>query len=140
LAVLSPLTVAAVVCAILWHVSSGQLVLPGLTQGVPLLSIDPSPKATFQSREGETVSAMFTVRNITDQPLRLLGANTSCGCTVVERVFPVELRPGESKTLMIQMHVGNSGSDGKFRQEAHLLVNRDGVVPPLIIEAAVSHF
>jgi hypothetical protein len=139
LAVLSPLAIAAVVSSIAWHISSGRLVLPEAMLGSGLVSIDPSPKAIFRSREGDKVTAKFTVRNVTDQPLRLLGANTSCGCTVVEKVFPVELRPGESMTLMIQMQVGQSGDDGKFRQEAHLLVNRDGMVPPLVIEAVVSH-
>jgi hypothetical protein len=138
LGVLSPLAIAAVICAVLWHVSSAKSVLMGLTQGVPLISIDPSPKATFQARQGDTVKAKFMVRNITRQPLRLLGANTSCICTIVEQDLPMDLEPGESKSLTVQMRVGAPRSDGTFKQEAELLVNRAGKVPPLVIEAMVS--
>jgi len=138
--ILAPLAVATVFSGVLWLLaSSGRLPLPGLMRGPKLVSIDPSPKATFQAREGDTVTAKFTVRNITEQPLRLLGATTSCGCTVVATEFPIELRPGEPGTLTVQMHVGPPESDGTSRQEARLLTNRDGMVPPLVIEAAVAH-
>lgn len=136
-AVLSPLAIAAVVCGVLWFTLSGPPSLPFL-QGPPLLSVDPSPSATFQARDGETVTAEFTVKNITDEPVRLLGANTSCGCTVVTTEFPMELAPGESATLLANMEVGEPNADGKYIQQANLLVNRAGTVPALVIEAVVS--
>ncbi|MGB7068315.1 MAG: DUF1573 domain-containing protein [Pyrinomonadaceae bacterium] len=111
-----------------------------LLEGPQLVSIDPSPKATFQARVGDTVTAEFTIKNVSDQSLRLLGANTSCGCTVVATKFPTELSPGESTNLKVQMTIEKPESAGTFKQEANLLVNREGVVPPLVIEAAVSHF
>ncbi|MGB7160922.1 MAG: DUF1573 domain-containing protein [Tepidisphaeraceae bacterium] len=125
---------STIVCGVLWAAAPQSLVRR-LLEGPQLVSIDPSPKVTFQAREGDTVTGNFIVKNVTDQPLRLLGANTSCGCTVVESNFPVELNAGASTVLKVQMHVEKPTSNGTFQQEAHLLMNREGMVPPLVIEA-----
>ena len=65
-AVLSPLAIAAIVAGAMWLMSSAGLLPLDLFQGPKLISVDPSPQATFQAREGDTVTAKFTIKNFTD--------------------------------------------------------------------------
>jgi hypothetical protein len=139
LAVLSPLAVAAVICGALYFLSGGRLLPAALIGGPTLVSVDRSPKEAFSAREGDVVTAEFTVKNITDRPLRLLGANTSCGCAIVASEFPVELAPAASTVVKFEVHVDKPQSNGMFQQQAQLLVNREGTVPPMVIEAAIAH-
>lgn len=107
------------------------------TRATPLLVAEPLT-AVFEAAEGETVSATFTIRNVSDQPVRILGAPTSCGCTVLNRRFPVQLEAGESSELTVSMLVGKPDDRGVFSAETFLLVNRKGQVPTLIIQAHVT--
>lgn len=111
--------------------------LPLILMRPALLAINPTPKLLTEARQGETVMAHFEVRNVSKQPVKLLGAKSSCGCTVVTSDFPVELDPGSAATIKVRMTVGVPNSDGRFVKEARLFVNRSGTVPPLIIVATV---
>jgi hypothetical protein len=102
-----------------------------------LLSVDPAPAFSTEAREGETVSAEFDVRNVTGEPVKLLGATSTCGCTVVTSDFPVELPPDGHATVKVRMTVGSPDSAGRFAQSATLFVNREGAVPRLMIEVTV---
>ena len=108
-------------------------------QGVPapLIAVDPAV-FTSGAREGQTIIADFTVRNVTSQPVKLLGANVSCGCMVMMNDFPIDLSPGASKLVQVQLTVGKPNASGKFTKSLNLLVNRAGNVPPLVIEVTVK--
>lgn len=102
-----------------------------------LLQVEPSPKFVVTARQGQVVTASFAVKNVAGQPIALLGARSSCSCTVVTTDFPFELEPGQSGTLVAQMTVGNPDSSGKFAKNINLFVNREGMVPLLTLEAVV---
>jgi hypothetical protein len=101
-----------------------------------LASVEPT-RFSRAAREGETVVANFTVRNVSESPIRLVGAASSCGCTVIMTDFPVELPPGAVSVIPIRMTVGRPDGNGRFSKFATLLTNRRGTVPPLVVEANV---
>lgn len=106
------------------------------TRASSLLVVE-QPKVVFEAAEGETVSATFVIENVSDQAVRILGAPTSCGCTVVGRSLPFQIEPGEATELTVRMVVGKPDAKGIFSAETFLLVNREGTVPVLITEAHV---
>ena len=134
LAVLMPLLLAAGLSLVLWTFLSHKATPNG--GATTLLSVKPS-EAAYTAHEGDSVAASFVVKNTTEQPIRILGTNTTCGCTTVGTTLPAELAPGESMTVMVHMKVGKGGSDGIFVQQANLLVNRSGTVPALVVKASV---
>lgn len=104
------------------------------------LSVDP-PKFTCEAREGEIVTATFAVKNVGDRPLRVLGAESSCGCTI-PKGLPLALDPGRSGNISLSVKVGRPNGNGgdadrRFTQDVRLLTSSDGVVPPLVFEATV---
>ena len=118
-------------------VAGVRMMTPASPGARTLLTVEPSAVARSEAAEGETVTAEFTLRNVADEPVRILGAPTSCGCTVVDSPFPLELAPGGTATILISTVVGTPGDDGTFTQRADLLVNRAGVVPALVTEVTV---
>jgi len=101
-----------------------------------LLSVSPT-KLQVRSREGETVTGTYVLKNMSNEPVTVLGAQTSCGCMVPEGL-PLELPPGGSGNLTVVIKVGPAGAMGSFKQSAVLFVNREGYVPPLVIEAMLA--
>ena len=136
-AVLVPAVVAAFICAGAVTIASKKSFRPDAT-GPQLLSVGPSSTATFTAKQGDSVTAEFTLTNCSDAPVKLLGTNTTCGCTVVDNRFPIELQPGQSTVVLVQMKVGQPTTSGKFTQEATVLVNRAGMVPAMVLDATVS--
>ncbi len=113
--------------------------IAALVQGIPapLLSVNPSPAFSGQAHQGNVILATFNVGNVTRDPVRLLGAESSCGCTVVLNDFPMELSPGATQRIEARVKVGQPGDNGKFIKTVQLLVNRGGNVPPLTIAVTV---
>lgn len=60
---------------------------------------------------GQRSVAEFSLKNLTKSPLKLLGASTSCRCTVAEDL-PFELGPMESHKLLVSV-TPNASSAGK---------------------------
>ena len=102
-----------------------------------IIAVEPSPTSTFTAVEGEVVKAKYSIVNVSNQPIRLLGVNTSCGCTVASTEFPISLEVGGRTSVQIDMTVGTPGPDNIFEQDATLLVNAEGVVPLLTTRAEV---
>lgn len=68
---------------------------------------------------GEKVMAEFTLNNLTNRPVRIVGARTTCGCLRVEdlpRVVPI----GESTVLRVAV-VPSAGAVGEPFQEGFRL-------------------
>jgi hypothetical protein len=103
-----------------------------------LLSTELGPEFSGFARQGEVVQARFIVRNVSGESVRLLGAASSCGCTVVTNEFPIELAPGGATVVPVKMTVGRPDRNGRFSNSAILFTNREGMVPPLTIEVTVD--
>jgi len=133
LTVVSPLLIAGAVFAAIRLVSSRPL--SAIIRG-EVLSVDPATRS-FAAREGEVVNAQFTVRNTSGHPIVLLGGTSACSCTVVTNNFPIELDAGGMTKVDVRMTVGPRDSDHRFRKSVTLFVNREGMVPSLILQATV---
>ncbi len=133
LPVFAPFLAAGAAASIAAGVYSARI---GALRGKSLLLINPSPEFTCSARQGETVLAPFIVKNIQKQPVKLLGATAQCTCTVAQGL-PMELLPGESNRITMKVRIGVPDASGNFTAAAQLLTNRDGTVPPLIVECAV---
>jgi hypothetical protein len=107
--------------------------LANLTAPPKLLDIDP-PVYKCAAHAGETIQPVFSVRNVTDRDVKLLGAQTSCCCTTVNTKFPATLHPGETKQITLKANV-ESDAVGTFSRNAQLFVDRVGTVPTLTFEA-----
>jgi len=104
-----------------------------LSQPRELIRVEPSAKFACDAREGEVVTAPFTVRNISSSPVRVMGAEATCGCMVAQGL-PISLGPGEVGKISLRVVVGPPGADGVFARTTHLFIDRDGPSPPLVVE------
>ena len=103
-----------------------------------LRAIEPSPTFTCEAHRGELVKVSFNIRNVTDEPLEVLGIKNTCSCTSsADTNFPIDLNPGAVSSIKINLKVGQPDSDGRFERVADLFVNRGGVVPSLVFNATV---
>ena len=107
----------------------------GWTGSGPTLLAAEVPVRTFEAATGEAVRAEFGVRNVSDGPVRILGAPSTCGCTVVDTAFPLDLAAGERTTIRVEMTVGEYGPEGRFASQTRLLVDRSGRTPVLTTQA-----
>jgi len=106
--------------------------------GIPqLLTIDPTPVFHCQAKQGQTVTAEFSVRNVTDTPVRILGATAACTCAKVSTDLPIEIQPGATARIDVLVRVGPPNQERVFSNSTNLLVNRRGLVPPLVVSATV---
>jgi len=101
-----------------------------------VLSVDP-PVARVCARVDEVVHYEFRIRNVSGQSLKVLGFNSDCGCAIATNSFPISLSAGEATQIRLKVTVGKPGPNGKFVRNPILLVNREGTVPPLVLEAVV---
>jgi len=77
--------------------------------------VEPSSTFACLAREGDVVIARFTLRNVTRSPVRVMGAEASCGC-MIARGLPVTLDPGEAREITLRVVVGPRGRTGPSRR------------------------
>lgn len=99
------------------------------------LWIEPE-KFTCTAHKGELVRAPFVVHNDSPREVKLLGAQSSCDCSVTEGT-PVVVQAGGMATVTVLMRVGAPNADGKYRVETTLFVNREEAGRSLVVEATV---
>ena len=87
---------------------------------------------------GEAREVVFHARNVSGGDLAIYGANTTCGCTVVENEFPQTVANGESLDIKVRVLVEPTYKGVTFLKNVTLLSNAKGSVPLLVISASVS--
>lgn len=100
------------------------------------LKVEPSPAYSCKAHPGDIVKASFTVYNESNNPVRLLGAQSSCFCTVAHGL-PQKLQPHGSATLGVWVTVGKPDESGKFTKSLKLITDNGETVPPLVVQATV---
>ncbi len=65
--------------------------------------VDPATLPVGAGRAGEQQQVEVRVANLTDSPIRLLGASSSCGCTLIEGQLPCVIPCQEVKSLALRV-------------------------------------
>jgi hypothetical protein len=76
--------------------------------------IDRSALALPTGNVGDTQAAVFRLRNLTSQPVKVLGASVSCDCVSTEKL-PAEVPPGGAHDLRSTVHLDGRVT-GPFEQ------------------------
>lgn len=76
---------------------------------------DATAKSLGDVEPDATVTVTFTLRNPTDRPIRIQGAQTSCVCTVVEGI-PCLIPAGDEREIQGVVHASREPGrfDGRF--------------------------
>ncbi|OGU29076.1 MAG: hypothetical protein A2X67_08775 [Ignavibacteria bacterium GWA2_55_11] len=80
---------------------AASLLLPVLAAAQPKISVDKSEIDLGVIYRGATKNASFTIKNIGNEPLKILQVQPSCGCTAVKKPKDV-LAPGESDMVEVE--------------------------------------
>ncbi len=84
--------------------------------------------------ESETVSTVFTFKNISSKPIRIIKVETTCGCT--KPIFSTDsVMPGDSGT--IKAIYETRGKDGEFYKNIFVSFNNDAYYQSLSIRGFV---
>jgi hypothetical protein len=134
IAIVSPMLIAGIVVGVLQLLGYEPFSAFGRNQ---LLSIEPARTFSCTAHPGDTVTAQFIIQNNAHEPVKLLGSNSSCSCTVVANDFPRELKPGDSETITVHMRISPT-AHGEVRHTVDLLVNQPGFIAPLVMVAQVK--
>jgi hypothetical protein len=133
--IIAPVLLAAAIFVSLRLLSSRPI--SALVAGIPeLLRVD-SPTFRCSAHPGEIVAVEFSVQNETADAVKLLGANSSCGCTVVAEEFPIQLAPHDVAKIHVNIRIGSPDAAKQFVRTVDLLTNREGFIPTLTVEATV---
>ena len=84
-------------------------------RGEPLLFI-PSSLDLGAGKRGETRNVPLQLMNISEIPVALVGASSSCGCVLIDRDLPDEILPRESRSILVKVTF-----TGKGLEFAHLV-------------------
>ena len=57
-----------------------------------------------------TQQVTFRIRNISNRPIRIFGAKTSCACSTANLDFPVTLSPGKTLPITLTLKIGKNRS------------------------------
>ncbi len=82
---------------------------------VQSLAPDALTKSLGDVAPDEAATVAFTLRNLTDHPIRIQGAQTSCACTVVEGI-PRTIAAGDAQDFKGVVHTSTKPGqfDGSF--------------------------
>lgn len=95
-----------------WSISSAPDV------GVPpVLDVEPSEWNFGSRKQNEEVDARFTIRNLSNERIRLVSVDPGCACTSVDFI-PTELSSGATHVVTLRLRLGRSR--GKLTKTAAL--------------------
>jgi hypothetical protein len=80
----------------------------------PGLVVDPPTVAVSASFAGQKTEVEVGLVNRTDQPLRIVGAGSSCVCVTPARSFPMVIGPRERGTVKCRVDLGKQAEPGEF--------------------------
>lgn len=92
-------------------------------------------EVTARGPPGTVADVAFGVRNLTKQPVRLVGISTSCGCMLVEGV-PALVPPKGFAELKLRVRIPAGGYADNSRYSVQLFIDRPS--PPVFIYVALK--
>jgi hypothetical protein len=113
-------------------------VLAACSGGKPVITVETDRLDLGDVPNGQIAARDLTVRNTGDAVLVVEGLSTSCGCTTAA-MEPMQLAPGASGTLHIEMDTGAHGPEltGPLVRQVFVKSN-DPAQPDLVVELAVN--
>lgn len=93
------------------------------------------PVRTMVAQPGEMASAAFPVRNVTREGVKILGAETHCGCAAVTNL-PLTIPPGEWRDLKFRVETSLEDAGMPISQDARLYIDRAS--PPVVLQINVQ--
>ncbi len=121
-----PLLVGLITCGFLsWRYGSLDNAIHAIL-GETLL-VDSRENSVGPMHQGDEVTTEFRVTNLMSTPARILGAQTSCTCTVPDEM-PFTIPAYSSRAFRVRVHAPgstglNDGESGPFRTELTLFTN-----------------
>ncbi len=112
----------------------GSLRQAWLYAGGVRLDVVPAVVQVADGRNGEMRKASFRVRNLSSRPLRILGADASCGCVSLDRL-PLIIPPRLHRDLGVSVHL-ERGAPGPFEQT--VTYNTDEPTQPRFVVQVVG--
>lgn len=106
----------------------------GATTSLPLL-VEPATLDFGPMEKGVTKKATVTLTNLTDEPITVLKATTSCGCTVAD-VPEAPIPPGGKTEVSISLKAKGKAGRPMTRSVKFLLEDGETVIP-LTVRAKV---
>lgn len=95
------------------------------------LTADPACKSVGTMVPGEKKQVVFTVRNVSSEPVTIVGAQTNCSC-LLTNALPLRLAARERGELVLEVALGSRAVAGPFSPEAILITDADG--PRLVLK------
>lgn len=92
----------------------------GLSEAQPKISLDKKEIDLGVTYNGEVKKARITLKNSGKEILKVLGVQTSCGCTAVKQPKS-ELKPGESDVVEVEFN--STGFRGKITKHVNIQTN-----------------
>jgi hypothetical protein len=122
--------IAAVSVGLL-HLTGSMAMASRALRPAPGLQLTQSPLALDTPVHiGDRITVGVVARNTCDHRVRIIGASTSCTCTLLASDLPISLDPGSQATILFRIHVGAAGPDGNFTRAVLLLVDSGNAIPP----------
>ena len=100
----------------------------GFLRGQHIVATE-SEKSLGEIQPGETRDVLFDVTNTTTRPLTLIGATTTCSCTVVENL-PLTIPGASEQTVRVRVRIREK--DGPWSEKLQLLTD-DSAQPRLTL-------
>jgi hypothetical protein len=85
------------------------------------LGVSPAFVDFGSAQQGESVAATVTIRNYTDNPVKLIGGWSDCSC-LVTRDMPLTIEAGESATIGVYL-LAPKGTSGQLTKQFDLFTN-----------------
>jgi len=101
-----------------------------------VLYAEPAVVSLGELRPREQVSVPVRIRNLTGEPVKLVGSHSGCGCTVAEGL-PLELGPGEVRELQIRVKAP-AGGPAEMQATVTFYANVAGEGPEVVLRGHVA--
>ncbi len=89
-------------------------------------------------RVWEKRQVRFRLRNISLEPVTIIGVETTCGCTVLKDQLPLSIKPGNSYELTFTFSVSEKLAGKLFHTSARVFTNTSGPILTLVFSAQVE--
>lgn len=93
------------------------------------LIVPEEARVSARSTTQDSATATVTLRNLTAEPIRIVGASTTCSCIAATRSFPVMLEPHDTISIHFELTVPEDAKPGDPLGSARFFTESRSRVP-----------